>query len=870
MKLYSVIPSTLIKKSYAYPEINISDDERDQLTRPQEKMLGLGTATAGGLLVDSGLKDFKNNNVVISYGAGKTMGGGHKQPASQIRKLIEEIKSEDKNKSFLSKLNIVDAPVLDYEGNISPEVKGKLKNRFLTGIDTGWGLFDVERDLNKGSKPGLRNIKERISGEKVIQRDPLLTRKFRNFLSFQPDGRSDVTGYLATGDANRIAKLRNYKTLTYGDFDPNVASNLSKGKLIYTGRAHPLVEVAGLDKPMDRKQYTEFISDYLKNKAGIKDFDPSIFDGKKIISVSGATRGDTVGARSRWVNDILRAQGRNPDDYIVLGFGGQNWEREKLIANAGTPQKNIFIGPLLDSPAAFQNAINNSDLHLMGMGGSGPPESLAHGGSKLAVLNDEQVFRSEKNLPWAHSRLQRNKGIHALERKLIKQVNKNLPEGQKLLESEPRDWMNMSEHGFGKNKKVLRRGLDGIRDYIKLRGGFMFDSNDGKSFLEALDAPTNRLAAEADLTRRDILSGRSVVKQNLLKQLKDAKLSSKILGGKKMLGALGAGLIGSNLMFKEREKPEFFKQFEKKSSSSDDINTNAQIAGGVASTLGGAALYDTGRSLDKIRGISTPYINKINKYIKKYPELMYDFSPQRANDFLDVMDTYSDSAKKLSNLRVMGIPAKYITSKLPLAPLVSDWKSTVMHAAGLGDFIDPAKKWKIIDSAEHYREAGNNPRKLLSREMLTHMAGPNVRISNDAAKVMSYGDALDIINAPENVSLKDRFKNYIALANDNKMNASDWERNSPFFAREKRMIRGLPDHVNYTGELSKAELKNAARLEGIKGYGLRFSNYAKKIAPKMKLTGGILAGLGLGLAGSGIHNKSKEAPNIQNDQIPIN
>jgi hypothetical protein len=823
----------------------------------------LGSASLlglGGLLGFDGAKDLNNRNVAVSYGAVKEMGKGHVEPANQVKAILEEIKKENRNalsgRNFLGKLNIVDVPVVTMDGKIKQDAINELKRqRFLTGIDTGWGLFDPERNFGRGygEYSNISNLKKRVTGDLVTQRDPFLLQKFRNFLIFQPDGRSDTTGYLASGDANRISKLRNYTMAAYGNFDPTVTDYLADGRFKYMGRAHPLVETSKLEKAFDRNTYTQFISKYL-NANGHDDVTPEMFKGKKIITVSGASRGDTVGARARWVAEALQKKGLNPDDYIILGMAGGNKARESAIAHAGGKQKNIFIGGMLDGPVAFNNAINNSDLHVMGMGGSGPAESLAHGGSRLAVFDDEQVFRAKSKHRWADADLIADRGIHGYEKRLIDLLNKENKGVNKLEYSPPRNWMNKTIMDEGGSEKLLRRGLDGIREYIGLRGGHTLQSDNFDSLVTALNAPRDRLAFNAELTKGDIEAGRATFKALLKSQLLNARASAVKLGlGKVGLGglAIGAGGLMSPLF---KNTPDEFRPLFKvkprttpfKAASADNSSSVSGVLGGLGVAATGGLIYDTGRSFDKVRHISRPYVRAVNSYLKEYPYSMDKVDPVRIEKFLKVMDTYADNAKELSNLRVMGVPAHYITRRLPLAQVANYPVDTLKYALGLQAYIPDAKRWVIRDSAAHYKNMGLDPRQTLSREMLSHLAG-EFRVHENAAKVMSGIDAQKILAASPETTLLSRFAPYLEKIRNNEIKASPFDIMSPFSYREKRMLRGLHDYQNEYN-MSPAQLRQLSNRDGVKGYGLRLSALGKKIAPNTKRIGGVLGALGLGSA----------------------
>jgi hypothetical protein len=828
-------------------------DERDKTNAAN-----LGIGGAGGVLAKSGIGDLRNKRVAVSYGLAPGMGRGHETPANEIVSLLEELKKESKgSRGFLKDIEIVKAPVTTYEGGLDPAVARRIKRKkFLTGIDSGWGLFDPERRFKTSSRPGFRDLPDRITGNKVVQRDPFFLRNFENFLTFQPDGRSDKTGYLSTGDAQRVRRAGDMVQATYGDFDPAVARYLSNDKMRYMGRAHPLIPVGSLSKPLGRLEYATLVSDYLK-KEGI-DMSPEEIMKKKILTVSGASRGDTVGARARWVHDMLQKGGRNLDDHLILGIGAGGREREKLIAQAGgNTHKNLIIGPGKPTPAEFTDLINNSDLHIRGMGGAVPFETLAHGGAPLAGFGDEQVFRSAERKPWASSKLQRRKGIHGYERRLIALINKHLPKDQRLAESPPRDWMNASYHGYGKNEEMMRRGLDGIRRYDDLRGFTELDSKDPSSFFKALDNPMSaeQRKFNSELTKKDIAAGRALFKDLLKERLTAARLKAVTRGGLKTAlgGGLALGGLGAILANQGPEKPASSPFDFTKRSSQRDPNYGLIGAGAGLSALGAGA-YDTGRSLLKVPGVAKPYMDAIDAYVSDYKTpLRYTdtFDPERAMRFLKTMDTYAEGAQDMSKLRVMGIPAHYITRKFPLASLHSDRKNTILNGLGLGRFVPDDKRWTLMDAAEHYRGAGGNFRSTLAREMLSNAADREMRIAPDVTGAMDAEEVYKIVGAPKDVKLSERFGPFVERAGKGEVPAAASVLNSPFSSREHKMLFGLEPHQDFT-KMTPAQIRKAIDTSGVKGYGNLLSSIAGKYGKKMKIGGGITGATGLGLATLGL------------------
>jgi hypothetical protein len=824
---------------------------------------GAGMLGLGGALGRSGLADLNNRNVLVTYGAAAPMGGGHKEPAAQIRQILEELKAQNRD-NFLGRMNVIDAPVTSYEGKLSNEAAKAMKGkRFLTGIDTGWGLLDPERahDIT----PSRASWMDRLRGENVRQQDPYFRQRFENFLQFQPDGRNDATGYMATGDARRISGLRDTHAATYGNFDPGPSHVLSGGKLHYMGRAHPLVETKNLSPLMDRDAYSKFLAQHMTQHGGFQGITPDTFRGKKIITVSGATRGDTVGARARWVAEALKAKGHNLDDYVIVGVGGQgpNLARETAIAHAGGPQKNIFIVPgttaKTGGPSGFNSLIGNSDLHVMGMGGSGPFEALAHGGAPIALIDDEQVFKARQNVPWSESDLIADRGIHGFENKLRAMINQGLPADQHLAESAARNWMNPSVFQDAKGESVVRRGLDGIRDYLELRGVKTLQSGDYDGFanlLKELPQLQGGRAQQAALTLQDIQGGRGMFKSLLEGQLRAGRSAALRHGAGKL--ALGAGALAGggallSKLFGGNQTAQAPIDLRLNKAAATNTRDNVAIGAGGGAAVLGAGIYDTGRSFAKIRPLARDYVNATRRYAQKYPDHLWTADAPRIREYLGIVDKYADAAKAMSNLRIMGVPAHVLTSRFPLTSLADDWKTTLKVGLGMGDIVDQKKRWAIMDNQAHYAEGAKTPRALLSREMLSHAADPQLRLTPEVSRVMGADEALRIARAPEDVSMLQRFEPYLKRLEAGEVQGSTFDKLAPFFYRERRTMRGV--NADDAPFMAGKGLRKFLQANSVRGYGSLLSAVSTKLSPKLKTVGALLGLAGLGTAGAGVYSK---------------
>lgn len=507
----------------------------------------LAGLAAGGLMADGGIANLRNNDVFISHGTAKALGQGHTAPAKSIKAIIEELKNSPDAPRFMKNLRIHDLAFGD-DGRTFKDPNIDKSRRYLTGFDTGWGVLDLERNPEyffTGSK-GPSNY-----------RDPQVLKNTLRKVIFAPDGRSGVTGYQATGDAQRVGGLRDHWMMGYGDFDPIAAQTMADGRYQRIHSYHPLVDARRYDEQgnkiigdkFSRERYARELSEYLNSHGA--NISPEDLKNKKIITVSGASRGDSVGVRARMVQEFLESQGLQ-DRYQVVGLAGKNLARENAIANVGRDNK-IPLGGFASNSRAFQELANNSDLHFMGMGGATPFEMMSHGGAPIVTAGDEQVFRASGENPsrWQDAELDVNAGYHARERQLLEQAKEQarlLPEGhpgRAVLSSEPLDsraWMNVT---LDENDIPIRRGLDGIRELL--------DSNRveeiwSHSFEDMLKNILNdkdymdkkRWQERAINARRSLKDSRSSMKNVIKKHIVDSRNVARLRGAAGLLGATAA------------------------------------------------------------------------------------------------------------------------------------------------------------------------------------------------------------------------------------------------------------------------------------------------------------------------------------------
>jgi len=555
---------------------------------------------AGGATINDGVKDIRNKNILVSYGTRPDLGAGHKAPAEEIEKILAELKTEAKGKGVFADANVIMAPTIDTSGTVGvltkdpagnviedktlsdalvKKIKGK---KILTSIDTGWGITEPS-----SSKGGI--FRQRAKATNFLNRYnpfafgankqlPGIERNTQSRIIFNPDSRSTVTGIPVSQDGELIKDLPKYQAISYGVEKPTQEIAETGGRLHYTGQAHPLVsEQGGGVRVLEKSVYLDKVHKYLQESG--YDIDRKSLEGKRIITVSGASRGDGVGAKALWAQDQLMKSngGVMPDDTIILGIGSGGVGRESQIART-SKSPGIFIGGRpggkVGGPTDFVDLANNGDLHIMGGGGATPPEMLSHGGSPIAMIPDEQEFiaKTKKNPTigfhapaYGRSELSPEHGIYSIDeqaRKILKD------KGVNVKQQSPKKWMSeviRQNASDPSNTAVVSRGLDGMREYAEGKGVREIRSNQAGGLMDALkDAifmNKDRTKGVAREVANDITSGRNNVKEILRGVITKARKQSLLKGtGKLGLGALTIGSsfypMISSLMQKRKAKSE--------------------------------------------------------------------------------------------------------------------------------------------------------------------------------------------------------------------------------------------------------------------------------------------------------------------------
>lgn len=706
---------------------------------------GLGTA-AGGLGYDAA-RDLTNRNVMVTYGDAEALGGGHKSTANSIQEVLDDVRRE--NPRF-SKLNIHMAPTsLDGLRLRDPKLNRK---RYLMSVDPGWGVTDDFRNERGFMREGWRNRDVNTLGSDLIhvnqstgrlEGNRTLGSNILKKVVVQPDGMGQ-TGYRASGTSNKTVPLgrRDYHHVWYGTLDPYGDKGTGRGYTHYTGKYHPLVKLTDVPSPMSREAWLGKLHEYMQQSAGGREI-PTLeqLAGKKIITVSGASRGDTVGTRMRQVLEALEKGGLT-DSHYVVGLGSGGAARERLLAE-GLEQggRNFFVGGRPGGPTGmtpdFINLANNSDFHFMGLGGSTPPEMLAHGGAPIAMPKAEQVFYGRE--PWAgtlglrgdRAWMDPQQGLQKLEVDRINELKagvKHLPAGNplremvnKLAPPEARDWMNMVLHhsrvdNQGK-PEVLRRGLDGIREMLEQHGVREVETSD--DILKLLRDPgfmdRGKWLAESSAVREGLVDSKSTFKNALVELLHAARNKAVTRGSAKMVGAAGL-LGGAGYLMNRATAPRPWwgrKQASQWSRSLDEFRQRRDMnpVADAGALVGAGLLTDTALQFRQAGRQGARMEDLANKIVRERMQALD--SPVHGGRLLD---QYADLAKSMLDTRVMGARASTIARRLPFASVVpaegarlgDHLKAVINFAGGRYHKMTPKQYADFSYGADHYKAFGAN------------------------------------------------------------------------------------------------------------------------------------------------------------------
>lgn len=664
-----------------------ADDETARDISAAASPLAAWLATKGVSQIVNPAKD-----VLVSWGEDDALGQGHASPGKNIAKMINE---DPRFQAIGTKA--VSAPAT--QGLLTTSNPEALKRRYALGVDSGWGVLD-----KKYSKEWGEN-KFRTGGSSFV--DALVTRPGllggevyspgENFLSnigrvvsFHPDAPSNVSGmsYKAITGNKEFEGLSGllrrlftnqgkFHNITYGDPSGYKGSNIG-----FAGPAHPAANIS-TSPALARDAYAKLVASRLA------EFNPgttpeewlSQIGDKKILAVSGASRGDSVGAR---VAEIQKAIQEAGDDHFVLGLGGKTMEAQKAIAEAaGLGKAGVgFVGFNPDFVPLAQNA----DIHFMGMGGATPYEMLASSGRAPIVRTmdeqvQERVFRGSDHSPesikdWLDRHGEDSPGrFHegdfnpraGLEGKQRELARKALDSGtitdpkikeslEDIFRADSRNWMIptrvvneagevIAEPG---SHKALKRGLDGILDYIESKGVRGVKFGEGRDIHNLLDElRSGKLAGISDAARSavraDIGASKAGLADQLLSHLQASRNLERLGGaGKLGLGAMALAPLASALM-KDREKSAYY-----------DIEQNKKdILPAVGVGLGGLKLLNSGGAMEAA------------ERMQNISEKGFSLGGNAAKGLPDLMNEYANVGQELMRSDPLGIPNKLIAKLSP-------------------------------------------------------------------------------------------------------------------------------------------------------------------------------------------------------------
>lgn len=721
------------------------------------------------LLLSSGLNDLVNTpkDVLVSYGTDDRLGAGHASPGRNIAAIVNEDSRFRKNK-----VRAIEAPAT--QGLMTTSNPDALKGRYALGVDTGWGILDDKYNKNWGQRDfatggslyrdAMIEAQGPFGGKSLIAGNDVLSRVQR-VLKLHPDAPSTVSGNNygdltgnrePKGVSGLLSRLftgkGKYYNTTYGDGSAYTGNNLS-----FVGKAHPAANV-DTSPALAKNDYRRLVAEELaaSNKGtSVDDWLTRIGD-RKIISVSGASRGDSVGARSASIYEAMR---RGGDDYFILGLGGKNKAAQQAIAAAaGIPESSMgFAG----FTKRFTPLAQNSDLHFMGMGGASPYEMLSSAGrAPIVRATDEEVFdrvlrrknpksQARKGAPsdkvvsrWLDmfprddGQLNRGAGIAGkqieLARKALDSGNISDPLVREALEdaasySGAREWMNPTRLvdesgkvlvGAGEHSK-LKRGLDGIVDYLNKNKVRAVAFGDGGGALDKLmaDLRDGRLSGLDDAARLavrgEIAASKAGLADEVFKHWKNSRNMTRLKGtGKAALGATALAPLLASIFGKDTTK----QPLQKLAAADDSLGA----VGDAALLAAGGSLVDSG-----VRAELTSNAMK-NLQLRAHTKNHWNtaFTPA-------LMDEYALAGQRLMNSNPLVIPSKWIGQAVP----VSQWGTALTNPAaqlarladGLGatqiskSLIRNERSAKALQelrsAAEHYAGVASRPHAQFIKEL---------------------------------------------------------------------------------------------------------------------------------------------------------
>ena len=730
------------------------------------------------ILAGLGLRDIvaTPKDVLVSYGTDDRLGAGHQTPGKNIANIVNT------DERFARRgVKAVSAPAS--QGLLSSSNPEALKKRYALGVDSGWGVMDDFYDKHWGQgqfRAGSSTYRDGvfkspwIFGDRLAHGGDLLGNLGR-VLKFHPDAPSLVSGNDTakmvggerTGVLGGLSRLfgtnSKYHHATYGDGSEYKGSGLD-----FVGKAHPAANISAAPA-MDRAAYKNLvIQELVKENPGTDAsyWDKTIGD-RKIISVSGASRGDSVGSRVATLREAMAASG---DDHFVLGMGGKNSAAQRAIAEAADVKGGAY-GFMGFSPN-FVDAAQNSDLHFMGMGGSTPYEMMAsQGRAPIIRALDEEVFDrvmpGQQNIGAASQRVKDfldghrdgggfdanppdvNGSINpkvGLVGKQVELARKALASGKitdpAVLEAlndaanygDGRHWMNptrlvdeagnvLAEAG---SHKSLKRGLDGIVDYLDrfgIRGAKFGDPDDMQSILR--NFREGKLSGLDDAARAvisgEVAASKAGLADSIFKHWKGARNNIRLRGAGKLGAGLAMaspmlyGLLGGKGTEKQASTVNSPRRLPERTGS--DV-ANAALAGvGTAQFLNGANAIAASDVMDRLhtRSIGTNYWD--------------------VDQAAGLLDDYADASKKLMASRPLGLRNSSAARVLPISQIWAlkdhpvSYLAALLDQAGMDKLSDKlvgnnpaAEGFKareaLRDGFAHYRDMASDPHAKLKEEFL--------------------------------------------------------------------------------------------------------------------------------------------------------
>lgn len=747
-----------------------------------DRALGDALTTAGAVTTAAGLGSAAlmptRKDVAVTFGTADNLGQGHSTPGNTLLKLMQE-------DPYLSKRYRFHNLALGASAGNRAVNSDLLNKKFLSTIDSGWGATGF-----KGNYGGPR-IGPNMSKQDAYKRLNTIGR-----VLFDPDPPSAYTGETPRNAFGRLAgKAKKYGLS--GDvisFGPRSIFKDSP-EAIRMGPAHFGVNPVDFKGKMPREAYIKEMADFLAEGGGNRDEIAKALQGKKIITVSGASRGDEVGIRAKRLHDALRDAGKL-DEYAIIGLGAKGRKAQEMIATEGGSKAlhNVFFGGMSPGAEAFARRANSGDFHFMGMGGATPPEMVMHGGSQ--IITDEMAgdltrhFKPKSNAEFktveeyvakygpqegpikafhdSHGAWRAGlRSPEGKQRVLINRLKRMQAQGKIKLDPEVladlesrsgefKHWM--SRLGVKQNGKeyVAQRGLDAVRDMLDRSGvksvgasGYGTKNDEILKIIlgqgsddAAREAASRALSSEIRSSQRGYLN---FIKRHLRRQEMLQRL-----GRVKRIAGPGAALTAAGLLLSKLTSPSNDAQ----KTAQDESDRPGVLLPSLMVGSGAVSAHRAGNLI-----AASKRLEELGKALDSLPNEV-KWNPETAAEYLRAYG--QESQRALNGIPLLGRASKHVPIHSFMSnPLQASIKAVTGMTMGhrVASKLDRALFEKRLPSPAHYYGYATDPARIQSREMFNSFGGirANGKLMFKPEYVDEYG-LKSMLTAPKGTDIRKRLE----------------------------------------------------------------------------------------------------------------